>query len=345
MTSPPLRRVALHSAALLAAGSGLTRTLKARRLRRRDYRVFILEYHDVSPDGSEFEGTISQARFRRHVQWLKKRFLIVTLEQSVERLMSDAGLDRDLVVLTFDDGYEGNFTGAWPVLKTEAVSATIFLTTGFLDGQELWFDLARRCLTAAQTSPSSLSNEAREALVDIYGSWPQKRDPESLVQRLKYLNPGDRSALLEKLEKSPLELAPRAKPLSWEQAKVLHKGGIELGGHTVSHPILSQLPREDQESEILLSQQRIHEKTDVLPTSFAYPNGSARDYTQDTVEILRQAGFQAACTTRKGSNRPGCDPYELRRIGIGSDPTWVVDARLSGLFDERARRLFSSPRL
>ena len=116
MTAPLLRRVALHSAALLAAGSGLTRTLKARRLRRRDHRVFILEYHDVFPDGSEFEGTISQARFRGHVQWLKKQFQIGTLEQAIERLASDAELGDDLVVLTFDDGYEGNFTGAWPVL-------------------------------------------------------------------------------------------------------------------------------------------------------------------------------------------------------------------------------------
>ncbi len=303
-----------------------------------------MEYHDVSPDGSEFEGTISQARFRGHVQWLKKQFQIGTLEQAIERLASDAELDHDLVVLTFDDGYEGNFTGAWPVLKTEGAPATIFLTTGFLDGQELWFDLARRCLASAQTSPSSLSDEAREALFTLYGSWPQKRDPESLVQRFKYLNPADRSSLLEKLEKSRLELAPRAKPLTWEQVRTMQKGGIEFGGHTVTHPILSLLSREEQQSEVLLSRQRIQEETGVLPTSFAYPNGSARDYTQDTMEILSQADFQSACTTQKGSNRPGCDSLELRRIGIGSDPTWVIDARLSGLFDERARRLFSNLR-
>jgi len=269
----------------------------------------------------------------------------VTLEQAVERLASDAGLNRDLVVLTFDDGYEGNLTGAWPILKTEATPATIFLTTGFLDGQELWFDLARRCLTAAQTSPSSLSNEARESLIALYRGWPQKRDPEVLVQRMKYLGPPERFRVLDALEGSSLNIAGRAKPLSWEQVKTMKQGGIEFGAHTVTHPILSLLPREEQESEILLSRQRIHDEIGVLPTTFAYPNGSARDYTQDTVEILSQAGFQAACTTQKGSNQPGCDYLRLRRIGIGSDPTWVVDARLSGLFDERARRLVSSLRL
>lgn len=342
MSPLALRRVALHCGALLGMATGVTRTLKARRLRRRDYRLFILEYHDVSSNGSEFEGTISKARFFRHLKWLKRRFQIVTLGESTERLASDSGLERDLVVLTFDDGYEGNFTGAWPALKAEDAVATIFLTTGFLDGQELWFDLARRYLAAAKASPSSLSNQALETLIRLYGSWPQRRAPDNLAQRLKYLDPKDRTAVLDTLQGSPLSPAPRAQPLAWDQVRMMRDGGIEFGAHTITHPILSLLPRDKQESEILLSRRRIQQETGALPTTFAYPNGSIKDYTNETVHIVRQAGFQAACTTRKGSNRPGCDPFVLHRIGIGSDPTWVVEARLSGLFDEQVRNLFAS---
>lgn len=341
MGSPSIRRAALHSAALFAAGSGLTRALEARRLRGRDHRLFILEYHDISLDGSEFEGSISQARFRRHLEWLGKRYQFSTLGEASERLASAAGLDRDLVVLTFDDGYEGNFTGAWPVLESEGVPAAIFLTTGFIDGKELWFDLARRCLDAAKTSPSSLSAPARDGLVALFGRWPRKTDSESLVQHLKYMDPEVRSALLGKLETSPLDLAPRALPLSWDQVREMQKGGIEFGGHTVTHPILSLLSKGEQESEIVQSRQRILEETGVLPMTFAYPNGSRQDYTEETVKILSQAGFQAACTTRRGSNRPHGDSLTLRRIGVGSDPTWVVEARLAGLFDEQTRRLLS----
>jgi peptidoglycan/xylan/chitin deacetylase (PgdA/CDA1 family) len=322
--------------------SGVTRALKARRLQRRDHRLFILEYHDISPNSSEFEGVISQTRFRRHLEWLNKRFQISTLREATERLTSDERLEGDLMTLTFDDGYQGNFTGAWPILESKGIPATIFLTTGFLDGQELWFDLARRCLAAAQASPSSLSDQARETLVRIYGRWPKKRAPESLLQPLKYLHPRDRSSLIETLEKECLRLAPKAKALTWEQVRTMQDGGAEFGGHTVTHPILSLLPGAEQEKEILLSRRRIQEKTGVLPTSFAYPNGSIRDYTNETAKIVRQAGYQAACTTRKGSNRPDCDPLALRRIGIGSDPTWVIEARLSGLFDEQVRSLVPS---
>jgi len=308
-------------------------------LRRRDHRLFILEYHDISPHGRESEGTISQARFRRHVDWLNKRCQISTLREATERLTSEEGLDRDLITLTFDDGYEGNFSEAWPVLESRETPATIFLTTGFLDGQQLWFDLARRCLAAAQASPSSLSVQARAALVGLYGSWPQRRDPESLVQRLKYLDPKDRTAVIDALAGSSLSLGPRAQPLTWDQVRTMHAGAIEFGGHTVTHPILSLLSTEEQRSEVMSCHRRIAEETGTPPTTFAYPNGSARDYTGDTRKIVREAGFQAACTTRKGSNRAGCDSFALQRLGIGSDPTWVIEARLSGLFDEQVRSL------
>ncbi len=338
------RRVGLRCLAFFGAASGLTRSIRARRRRKRDHRLYILEYHDVAEDGSEFEGTISQSRFQHHLDWLKPRFQITTLAKATEMMSSEANLDHDLVIVTFDDGYEGNYTGAWPVLQTAGVPATIFLTTGFLDGEELWFDRAKRSLCAAQTSPESLSEQALTLLFELYGSWPQNRDPEELIQTFKYLAPERRQAVMKALVSLPLACAPPARPLSWDQVRSMQQeGGIEFGGHTVTHPILSLLPKGRQEEEIVRCHRRIRDETGAPPRSFAYPNGSTRDYTDETVEIVRRAGYQAACTTRKGSNRFECDPLTLFRLGIGSDPLWVLEARLSGLFDEGVRRLLKWP--
>ena len=63
---------------------------------------------------------------------------------------------EDAVVVTLDDGYLGNYRYAWPIFCEEGVPATIFLCTGFLDGSELWFDLAERCLDAAVASRVSI---------------------------------------------------------------------------------------------------------------------------------------------------------------------------------------------
>jgi hypothetical protein len=68
------------------------------------------------------------------------------------------------------------------------------------------------------------------------------------------------------------------------------------------------------------------------------PNGLPRDFDEHTLSILRSLGFEAACTTVRGSNAPGCEPLTLRRIGLGADPIPLLAARMAGLFDESVRR-------
>ena len=75
-----------------------------------------------------------------------------------------------------------------------------------------------------------------------------------------------------------------------------------------------------------------------MPTAFAVPNGAPRDFDATTLDLLREMGFKACCTTVRGSKRSGCDLLSLRRIGVGRDSTRVLSARLSGLFDDEARR-------
>jgi peptidoglycan/xylan/chitin deacetylase (PgdA/CDA1 family) len=248
------------------------------------------------------------------------------------------------VAITFDDGYAGNFEAAWPVLRDEGVPAAIFLATGFLDGDALWFDLARRALAAAWQAGAALAPLARRALQAVYGDWPPARRRggrgpvpavplEAALERLKRLPPVERQRLLDELLAAGLRLAPAARPLTWDQVRTLAAEGVEIGCHTVSHPILAQLDSRCQAAEITASRDRIHAETGSRPALFAYPNGAAGDFDASTVAALRQAGFTAACTTLRGGNRPGCDPWRLRRIGVGRDSGQVLAARLSGLLD------------
>ena len=335
------RRFAVRWISAALSLGGVNALLRARRRRKGDFRVFILEYHGVDPDGREWEGTISQRRFRRHLQWLQRRFNFCTVAEAAERLAAGK-LDRDWCVLTFDDGYLNNVEGAFPVLQELGIPATIYLTTGFLDGEELWFDIARRALGAERgpnedhhTTPPWVAEELGKYL----GSWPPADGLEATMKRLKYLPAKDRLSAVDHLKAAGLPLGEPARPMSWDQARALRDAGIELGAHTVKHPILSKLGPAEQRDEILGSARRLTEELGEAPRTFAMPNGSARDYDEHTLAILRDGGFRAACTTRRGSCRPGCDPYQLFRLGVGSDSTAVLDTRLSGFFDAGVRRL------
>ena len=330
-----LKRLAARTVATVAGLVGLSAFLRQRRRAAGDFRVYILEYHGVDPQNREWEGTISQRRFHQHVAWLKRHYRIVTVADAADALASGE-LTQDLAVLTFDDGYLNNVEGAWPVLRELGVPATIYLTTGFLDGDELWFDIARRAL-AAPVAAKSLSSEAQERLAHALNGWPTPLGIEAAMKRLKRLPAKERLAVVEALREVQENPGEPAQPMSWDQARELQAAGIELGAHTVHHPILSLT--DEQEKEIAGSLKRLEEELGQAPTTFAMPNGGRDDYDQETLDILRRLGFRAACTTRRGSNAPGCDLLELRRIGVGSDSIFMLSARLAGLFDEGVRRL------
>jgi peptidoglycan/xylan/chitin deacetylase (PgdA/CDA1 family) len=350
------RRAVLVGASFAAAASGVEAAVRRRRRRLGEPQVFVLAYHDVSapevtaaagiptavlyPDPAEPEGVISADRLQRQLRYLKRHYRFASLSQAAARLAQPGALQEDLVVVTLDDGYAGNFEAAWPVLRREQVPATIFVTTGFLDGGALWFDLARRLLAAALAAGRELPERQRRALVAALGRWPgRSRRPEWAVERLKRLSPEARQRLLDELAAADLPLGPPARPMSWNQVRTLAAMGIEIGSHTVSHPILSQLPPALQAAEIAGSRDRLREELGEAPTAFAYPNGAAEDFTPETCQALHEAGFAVACTTLRGANRPGCDLLRLRRIGVGHDPGFVLAARLSGLFDDAIRQL------
>jgi len=302
---------------------------------QRDHRVFILEYHDVCETGRESEGVISQERFDRHLTYLCREYELDSVAGAVDRLVSGQPLERDVVVITFDDGYEGNYSSAWPVLRKWNQVATLFVTTGFLDGQHLWFDEARRFLGAARALSQNLSATLIRSLESVFVKWPSGLPLEGEVESLKRVSPELRSSLLEELQIGIDPVVPPAQPLSWSQVREMRALGIEIGAHTISHPLLAQLSPTEQRREIEGSWRRIEEElgAGAPPTTFAYPNGSERDFDATTVGLVRDCGFSSACTTMRGSNRPGADVYRLRRIGMGSDSIAMLRLRLSGLLD------------
>ena len=335
-TSEP-RRFATHLIALAATATGWVHIQRAQRLKREDYRVFVLEYHEVA-DELEREGVVNRRRLRRHLESLERDYEIVSLSTALRKLQGVVPLTRDAVVVTFDDGCAGNHAHGLQQLQQLKAPATVFVTTGFVDGDDLWFDFARQALGMVRDAPSRLDDESTTSLSRLLGTWPLSSSLEREIHVLKYATPDDRASVLAILDQLRPEASGALKPMTWDQIRELQSLGHEIGCHTVSHPILSTLPRAQQEYEISESRRRLTDELGNPPRLFAYPNGSRRDFNQETLEIVESSGFEAACTTIRGPNLPGGDPYQLRRIGVGADSCMLLRARLSGLFDDWLRR-------
>ncbi|MBI5150335.1 MAG: polysaccharide deacetylase family protein [Candidatus Omnitrophica bacterium] len=105
----------------------------------RGYAVPIMMYHHVSPDNVSQSDTVSPRRFEWHMAYLKaNHFNVLSLSDLVRAVRERKSLPRKSVVITFDDGYQDNYTHAFPVLKKYHFPATMFVisdvinTPGFL---------------------------------------------------------------------------------------------------------------------------------------------------------------------------------------------------------------------
>lgn len=91
-------------------------------------RASILMYHSIGEGGAFF--AVTEEDFEKQLLYLKRRgFVCITLSELVEKLERKEDVSSN-VVLTFDDGYEDNYTKAFPLLKKYDIPATIFLITG-----------------------------------------------------------------------------------------------------------------------------------------------------------------------------------------------------------------------
>jgi peptidoglycan/xylan/chitin deacetylase (PgdA/CDA1 family) len=119
---------------------------------------------------------------------------------------------------------------------------------------------------------------------------------------------------------------PRRQMLDWSQIARMQSAGISFGSHTLSHPRLSTLDRTAADVEIRGAKTALEDKLGRSVDHFAYPYG---DWCGETVELVREAGYSLACSTRSGFNRHDVDPLLLRRIEVyGSDPAWKLMQKL-----------------
>jgi peptidoglycan/xylan/chitin deacetylase (PgdA/CDA1 family) len=295
--------------------------LAPRLLRRTSGMPVILMYHGVSNESREGlldrDGKhIDVPLFRRHLDLLSKRRKVVPLGELTQAL-ANGDDTRGLLAITFDDGYLDNIECAAPVLTDFKLCATFFLATGFIGAHRwAWVDRVEAALHAARK---------QEVRLSILGETAQIAGQDSRVALLRRIKaalkklPWDiaetRVAELER-ELGVTQDAPWSfyRFMSWDQARQLASAGFEVGAHTVNHAILSRVPREDAQREILVSRDRVTQELGSCSATFCYPNGKQTDYTPDVMEICSRH-FHTALSAVSGFARIK-DRFELRRVAV-----------------------------
>lgn len=150
------------------------------------------------------------------------------------------------VLITFDDGYAGVHRHALPVLAKHGFTASLFVTTGWIQGP---YD----------------NGEALDTMLD------------------------------------------------WDQVRELAAGGVEIGGHSHTHPQLDMLDDDRLRFELRRCRHIVADELGARPVSFAYPYG----YSSRRVRVaVRETGFAQSLAVGNALARRAQGPYALRRVTV-----------------------------
>jgi len=303
--------------------------------------LVVFNYHRLgNPAGSPFDRALfsaGQKEFEQQVRFLKKNYDVLRVAD-LDQALSRRGR---CVMLTFDDGYRDNYELAFPVLKQLQVPATFFITSGFIDGTPVawWDEIAWMVRHSPENGPLR-KTELWPAL-----SLASVQDREVAIQALlrsyKRLSSDQTTPFLEELAAATAsgrcsrQLASHLW-MNWDMIREMDRGGMDLGGHTVSHPVLANTSVEVQHAEITGSKRRIEEEIGHAITAFSYPVGHAQSFTAETKQILQAAGYQWAFSFSGGFQPMGsADGFDLPRIAVSphvSQDLFQSTARLPWLF-------------
>jgi peptidoglycan/xylan/chitin deacetylase (PgdA/CDA1 family) len=292
----------------------------------------IFLYHGIVPDDSPAERlcvgqAITLTAFKRHCCWLNKHYRIITLAEYLTCQKYEFN-KRKPIALTFDDGYRSTFECVHSFLAENNIPTTFFVSTSHLEhGELLWFsylkalcfeDLYEMVKVNQHTFPLQTITQRKWAWNELRILAKGSGNPMHFSRTLGVTYPltRDVSALYEGMTFEQIKLAVK-------------KSNLEVGAHTINHPYLDRMNKEEQENEIAGSKRVLSELTGRPIRYFAYPGG---EYNHDTVELVKAAGYEASFAVI--SKKIGLNPqFEISRVGIYSQSLLKLQLKALGVAD------------
>lgn len=267
-------------------------------------RLAVLAYHGVD-DTESFAAQLDRVgRIARPVG----------VDEVVDWLESGRPLPPRSVLLTFDDGDRTLLDRGLPLLAERGFPGVAFVVPELVGtDRPFWWREAEHLVRHGGTARLLAA-----------------RSPSAAVRELKRMPDPDRRRSLEELRVSASRPAPPQEQLAPDELRKLAEGGLEIGNHTLGHPLLDRCDDQTVHSEIAGAHRLLDRWLGAPPRTFAYPNGNADPRAE---ELLGHLGYRAGFLFDHRL-APAWPPHPLRisRLRVNSTTTKDrFDTILSGL--------------
>lgn len=304
-------------------------------------QCLILLFHGVV----ERHSTLIRNYTRKHIQVdffkkllkeLKNRGQALSMDDCVKLHMSRERYPDFSFVVTFDDGFENNFTVAAPVLEELKIPATFYVSTDFIENNTMsWIDRIEFMLEATlkakqfKSESGNLKNSLSFRLPwenRIRNIWTKSEAIDVLTDirsRVKNDSQIDSHQLIEDLASQWNTEVPQKsdgdldKKMSWSQVTELSKNSLfTVGGHSHRHLNLAFLQSADMRREIDQSLALLHTHLGVRTKHYCYPEGLENCYNSEIIAYLKSKGIVASPSAIDGINSSSTDLFHLKRVMV-----------------------------
>lgn len=300
-------------------------------------RLSILIFHRVlaEPDPL-FPDLPTAGEFETRMRWVREWFNVLPLGSAIDSLYAGTIPSRALSI-TFDDGYADNVDLAAPILHRLGMTATFFVSTGFVGGGCMFNDRVIEAIRRAGSNVIDLTSLGLSSYtLDSAGARGQAI--ESILTGIKHLPQDRRDAVADAIVAAAGSGAPMELMMRPGQLRRLGELGMDIGAHTVTHPILSRVSVATAEAEMRQSKNELEKILGRRVDLFAYPNGvPGQDYGKEHATLARECGFSAAVSTAWGAASTRSDRFQLPRFTPWDRSRLRFGARMLGnvVRDER----------
>ena len=311
----------------------------------------VVTYHGVLPEGykpvdSGFDGNLIRAEsLGAQLRLLKGNYNVISPDDVLAWREGRVELPPRAVLLTCDDGLLNNLTDMLPVLQQEDLRCLFFVTGASAGDQRttLWYEELFSVFLSAPAGEFEIVSEGVAIRVQLGLRAQRRANWWDVVKRLSGVGAEARCSFVRAAgSEFGVELPQsiggeddsacrRFGLLTLSELRALAAAGMTIGAHTMSHPLLSQLPLELARDEIIDCRTKLEAALETRVWAFAYPFGDAASVTPQVLALPQEAGYDAAFLNYGGGLGASLLPFGLPRIHVTSEMGVAeLDAHVSG---------------
>jgi peptidoglycan/xylan/chitin deacetylase (PgdA/CDA1 family) len=260
-------------------------------------------------------------KFISIVRDLCRQGMPVSMPDIVAASYGKKGLPPRAFAITFDDGFENNYSIAAPVLADLGIPATFYITTDFIESNiSSWIDLIEYAVEKVDRVELNLPYPGMSG---VYETDEQKiawlGEIRRFIKSAAQIDPyGFALEIWNQLNITAMEIdRDLDQKMTWEQVRELHCGDLfTIGGHGHTHRVLAFLDRTELEKEVIMSLEKLRAQLEGPIEHYSYPEGLTNCYSKPVIDVLRRHGILCAPTAESGANRLGDSLFHLKRVMV-----------------------------